>query len=216
MPIAANFAVSVSCVNRMSKPTAKHPPLTARVTASFTVPSYASCSYARAASAPGIQHAASLAPCDSAVGRYGSPPRSCGTHVTGTSQLGRGIPRARTTSATSTGTEVTTSASAIGNPRSSMRAAVNRSFMLVPNSMPALNSATRSTFSSSSADPPPSASTCSLLSRATGGGPGAGSASSSPRAALRSTDPAGCLRVVVPPTPPRRRPPPSATPPPVP
>uniref|UniRef100_A0A7R9TNU8 Uncharacterized protein n=1 Tax=Micromonas pusilla TaxID=38833 RepID=A0A7R9TNU8_MICPS len=149
IPRAANSAASENCVTSISSPIAKHPPRIVRLTASSTVPSYASRSYALAASAPGIQHAASFAPCDSAGTSSGSD-RQRGTHGAGTSHDGRGTPSARTTMETNTGTVVTTSASAMGRPRSSMRADVNLALMAFPKFIPALNSSARFTFSLSS------------------------------------------------------------------
>ena len=132
----------------MRMPMAKHPPLTVLLTASSTDPSYASASYALAASAPGIQHAASLVPCDSAGTRNGSD-LHLGTHGAGTSHDGRGIPSASTTVARNTDAPMHMSASAMGRPRSSMRAVVNLSFIELPNETPRLNSSTRLTGSSS-------------------------------------------------------------------
>ena len=144
-PLAANSTLSWICVARMSMPIAKHPALTVRHTASFTDPSYASRSYALAASAPGIHAHDSFAPCDSAGAKYGSD-RHFGIHGAGTSHDGRGTPSANTHVATNTGIVVTTSASAMGSPLSSIRASVNRLRIVSPNITPFLNSRNRSTF----------------------------------------------------------------------
>mmetsp|Transcript_10941 Transcript_10941/g.44085 ORF Transcript_10941/g.44085 Transcript_10941/m.44085 type:complete len:252 (+) Transcript_10941:324-1079(+) len=132
----------------MRMPIAKQPPLTVRLTASSTDPSYASDSYALAASAPGIQHAASLVPCETAGTRKGSD-LHLGTQGAGTSHDGLGMPSASTIVATNTDAVTHTSASAMGRPRSSMRAVVNLSFIELPKSIPRLNSSTRLTGSSS-------------------------------------------------------------------
>jgi hypothetical protein len=66
--------------------------------------------------------------------------RHFGIHGAWTSQEGLGTPKANITVATNTGTVVTTNASAMGKPLSSMRASVNRLRTVSPNKTPFLNS----------------------------------------------------------------------------